>query len=123
MAEGEKGSGPRGVVRIETTAHLASEANEAGERAEVRFVGADPSFTAGIWEAAQLAEDSAPYPSDEVCVVIDGEIRIDEPGGKSHVFRAGDVFALRRGAELAWSNTEGARKVFISLTPGESVIP
>ncbi|WP_461475394.1 cupin domain-containing protein [Microbacterium sp. HJ5] len=106
----------RGVVQIDPHAALQAVPDDAGERADVHFVGANPGFTVGLWEAGPLSEAMAPYPSDEVCVVIEGEIRITEVDGTRHVFGRGDVFALRCGAELAWSNSEGARKIFIGLS-------
>ena len=86
------------------------------------FHGSDPTLEAGIWAADESAHDIEFYPVDEVCVVLAGTITITT-GGMVQEFGAGQVFGVRRGASLHWHQSDGTRKVFVTLGPAERSSP
>jgi uncharacterized cupin superfamily protein len=52
---------------------------------------------------------------DEVCVVLSGKITLTETGKEPEVFTAGDVFGIKRGTSVNWTQEPGTRKIFVIL--------
>ncbi len=104
-----------GIVPLDPRAALDPDPEHSGHYFSVHFTGADTRFKAGIWRADEGTLEEDAYPMDEVCVVLDGSITINTDDGLEHEFNAGDAFGIRRGTALRWRQTDGARKVFVSL--------
>ena len=102
------------VVRLDPTTHLDPDPDHPGHRFATQFTGTDTAFTAGIWSADDGAIDIAAHPVDEVCVVLAGSITVTTAAGVE-VFGPGDAFAIRRGATMRWHQSDGTRKVFVTL--------
>ncbi len=52
---------------------------------------------------------------DEVCVVLAGKITLTETGKDPEVFTTGDVFGIKRGTPVNWTQEPGTRKIFVIL--------
>jgi uncharacterized cupin superfamily protein len=52
---------------------------------------------------------------DEVCVVLAGKITLTEPDKSPEVFTTGDVFGIKRGTPVNWTQDPGTRKIFVIL--------
>ena len=104
------------VVRLDPSAPLEVDPDHPAHRGATQFVGADTAFTAGIWAADDGTVEIAAHAVDEVCVVLAGTITVTTADGVQ-VFTAGDAFAIRRGAAMRWQQSDGTRKVFVTLDP------
>jgi uncharacterized cupin superfamily protein len=102
------------VVRIDPHSVLTADPDHPGQSLAVPFRGFDPRLTAGIWAADEGELDIESYPVDEVCVVLTGTITVTTVEGVQE-FDAGSAFGIRRGAALRWRQSDGTRKVFVTL--------
>ena len=104
-----------GVVRIDPHAALAPDPDQPGALVSMQYEGDDKRLVAGTWGAdAGVAELDA-YPVDEICVVLEGSITVETSSAGRQEFLPGDVFAIRRGTALTWSQTDSTRKVYVVL--------
>lgn len=70
-------------------------------------------LSAGVWEAAPFVEEIPSYPCDEVCVVLEGTIRLVLPDGTAQSFGPGEAFAIAQGTACRWEQDERVRKVYV----------
>ena len=70
-------------------------------------------LTAGVWDAEPMDDAMAPYPVDEVCVLIEGTVELHFPDGTAEIFGPGEAFAIRKGTELRWVQRERVRKFYV----------
>lgn len=103
------------IVRIDTEAQLPADPTSPGEYCVTPFHGDDEKFYAGIWSADPHSQDFESYPMDEVCVVLSGQITLTEIGKEPEVFTAGQVFGLKKGTALNWTQAPDTRKIFVIL--------
>lgn len=103
------------VVRIDTNAQLPPDPGAPGEYCVTPFLGENEKFFAGIWSADPHSQDFDEYPMDEVCVVLAGKITLTEPGKSPEVFKTGDVFGIKRGTSVNWTQDPDTRKIFVIL--------
>ena len=106
------------VVRLDPDAALAPDPDRPGELVSLQYVGDDDRLVAGTWSAGAGSVHIEAYPVDEICVVIEGSITVDTSANGSQTFRQGDAFAIRQGAPLTWSQTEGTKKFYVILNNG-----
>ncbi len=57
------------------------------------------------------------YPGDELCIIVEGRIRLKDEDGKMHEYGAGDTFYTRKGEVAIWQVLETVRKVFLIHDP------
>ena len=103
------------IVRIDTNAELPADPDSPGEYCVTPFFGENEKFFAGIWSADPHSQDFDEYPMDEVCVVLAGKITLTETGKSPEVFTTGDVFGIKRGTPVNWTQEPGTRKIFVIL--------
>lgn len=103
------------IVRIDTGAQLPADPSAPGEYCVTPFVGENKNFFAGIWSAEPHSQDFEDYPMDEVCVVLSGQITLTEANKEPEVFKTGDVFGIKRGTCVNWTQEPNTRKVFVIL--------
>ncbi|GAA6150287.1 hypothetical protein NBRC116586_33500 [Pseudooceanicola nitratireducens] len=78
------------------------------------FTNPGKSATAGIWEAGPHCQrESADY--DEMCHILDGQVRLTDEDGTERVFGPGDSFTITRGFRGTWENLTHVRKVYFIL--------
>jgi uncharacterized cupin superfamily protein len=106
------------VVRLDPDAALAPDPDRPGELVSLQYVGDDDRLVAGTWSAGAGTVHIDAYPVDEICVVIEGSITVETSTNGSETFHPGDAFAIRRGAALTWSQTEGTKKFYVILNNG-----
>lgn len=70
-------------------------------------------LTAGVWEAEPMDDAMAPYPVDEMCVLIEGIVELHLADGSVERFGPGEAFAIRKGTELRWVQPERVRKFYV----------
>ena len=106
------------VVRLDPDAELAPDPDRPGELVSLQYVGGDDRLVAGTWSAGAGSVHIEAYPVDEICVVIEGSITVDTSATGSQTFHRGEAFAIRQGAPIRWSQTEGTKKFYVILNNG-----
>ena len=74
----------------------------------------DPTeqFFAGIWQRSVGAK-TVHYTEEEVCVILEGRVRITDLNGNAKEFGAGSIFALPAGFKGTWETLEPIKKVYV----------
>lgn len=79
------------------------------------FQNAEKGAIAGIWEAEpHLERVECNY--DELCHILEGNVRLTDAGGTSQTFGPGDSFVVAAGFSGTWENLTKVRKVFFILS-------
>lgn len=72
-------------------------------------------LTAGIWEAEPHKEQcNCDY--DELCHILDGQVRLTDHDGVSATFGPGSSFVVAAGFKGTWENLTNVRKVYVILS-------
>jgi uncharacterized cupin superfamily protein len=82
---------------------------------------AAPGLSVGLWSCTPWTSVLAPYPVDEVMVILDGEVRIRLKDGRTEQFGPGDCFYLPKGLPCAWEQDVDVRKVYVIYEDGQPV--
>jgi len=61
-----------------------------------------------IWEK-EVSRFYWSYPSDEECLILEGEVEVETDDGKVHI-KAGDFVTFKKGLDCYWNVTQGIRK-------------
>ncbi|RIY02623.1 cupin domain-containing protein [Aureimonas flava] len=69
----------------------------------------------GVWEATPGETHSIKGTTFEFCHILSGVVEIDERGGATRTFRAGDSFVLKPGFVGVWRTLETVRKIFVCV--------
>ena len=74
----------------------------------------DPSvqFFAGIWQSSVGAK-SVSYTEEEVCVILEGRVRLTDLDGNAKEFGAGSTFVLPAGFKGTWETLEPVKKIYV----------
>lgn len=78
------------------------------------FENAAKGATAGIWQAGPHKE-RCKCDYDELCHILEGEVRLTDAEGISRTFGKGDSFVVAAGFDGTWENLTDVRKVFFIL--------
>lgn len=70
---------------------------------------------AGIWEAEPHLERCA-CDYDELCHILEGQVRLTDAEGIARVFGPGESFVVAAGFRGTWENLTPVRKVFFILS-------
>jgi uncharacterized cupin superfamily protein len=74
----------------------------------------DPTeqFFAGIWQSSVGAK-SVSYTEEEVCVILEGRVRLTDLAGNAKEFGAGSTFVLPAGFKGTWETLEAVKKIYV----------
>ena len=74
----------------------------------------DPTeqFFAGIWQSSVGAK-SVSYTEAEVCVMVEGRVRLTDLSGNAKEFGAGSTFVLPAGFKGTWETLEAVKKIYV----------
>ncbi|MNQ43245.1 hypothetical protein D3C85_569670 [compost metagenome] len=72
------------------------------------FSNEDKQLTAGVKERC-----TCDY--DELCHLLEGQVRLTDSAGNSRTFEAGSTFVVAAGFEGTWENLTDVRKVYVIL--------
>ena len=74
----------------------------------------DPTeqFFAGIWQSSVGAK-TVNYTEEEVCIILEGRVRLTDLNGNAKEFGAGSTFALPAGFKGTWETLEPVKKVYV----------
>lgn len=109
----------RGMEQIGLSFPDAVVAGTPLERAHVFADLAIGTATIGIWESDPGAIRFDPYPFDELCILVEGELTLlPDDTGTAETFRAGDVFLIRGTFRGGWHMPRRLRKFYVELKTG-----
>jgi uncharacterized protein len=93
-----------------------------------RLISGNPSFKSwpqdaskrekvqtGVWEATPGETHSIKGTTYEFCHIISGLIEIEEKGGETKTYRAGDSFVMKPGFVGVWRTIETVRKIYVCV--------
>ncbi len=69
----------------------------------------------GVWEATPGVTHSIKGTTYEFCHIISGLIEIEEKGGETKTYRAGDSFVMKPGFVGVWRTIETVRKIYVCV--------
>ncbi len=69
----------------------------------------------GVWEATPGETHSIKGTTFEFCHILSGLVEIDETGGQTRTFRAGDSFVMKPGFVGVWRTIETVRKIYVCV--------
>jgi uncharacterized cupin superfamily protein len=75
----------------------------------------DGEVRTGIWEATPGETLSIKGESFEFCHILSGLIEIEEKGGETRTYRAGDSFVMKPGFVGVWRTLETVRKIYVCV--------
>ena len=86
---------------------------DAGARVTTKLWYSDPdgAFRSGFW-AAQPGKAEISYTKDELCMLLEGVVRLTATDGAVATYRAGDTFIIPKGFKGTWETVEPVRKFF-----------
>jgi uncharacterized cupin superfamily protein len=74
----------------------------------------DPTeqFFAGVWHSSVGAK-TVHYTEEEVCVILEGRVRLTDLAGNAKEFSAGSTFVLPAGFQGIWETIEPIKKIYV----------
>ena len=85
------------VPQERVVAGVASDANtKITMKTHNHYTDATEQFFAGIWQSSVGAK-TVHYTDEEVCVILEGRVRLTDLNGNAKEFGAGSTFALPAG--------------------------
>jgi uncharacterized cupin superfamily protein len=83
------------------------------------YASADGTFKSGFW-AGKPGKAEVHYQKDELCVLLEGKVRLTDAAGHVETYEAGDVFLIPAGFKGLWETLEPTRKIYALNKPGEA---
>jgi hypothetical protein len=90
-------------------------AGDPQEKAHVFYDQPLKQATVGVWESEPGVVRFDPYPFDEMCIIVEGEVALSDVSGATDAFRAGDIFIVRRTFRGHWTMPRRLRKFYVEL--------
>ena len=85
------------------------------EAAHVFYDRALGHATIGIWESAPGRIRFDPYPFDELCMIVAGQVTLAPAEGSPRTFGSGDVFIVRATFRGDWIMPDRLKKFYVEL--------
>lgn len=78
----------------------------------------DPSgqFFTGIW-ASSAGSFEVNYTEEELCVLLEGRVRLTDSSGRAREFGPGGAFVVPAGFTGVWENLEPVKKIYAIWQP------
>jgi len=80
------------------------------------LTSADGRLDAGTWEGT-AGSWRVNYTETEVCLLLDGRVRLIADDGQAREFTAGEAFVVPSGFQGIWEVLEPARKLYVIYQP------
>ena len=111
-----------GVIVIDPNTDLTDDdilpranSDDPVEREIEFFTNDDETMTVGLWDSRATIGVMEPFPAHEFVFMVEGEVTINEPGGISQTFVAGDAFFVPKGTMCSWDVPKYIRKFFAAV--------
>ncbi len=101
------------VAQEKVVAGVASDANtKISMKTYNHYTDPTEQFFAGIWYSSVGAK-TVNYTEEEVCVLLEGRVRLTDLSGNAKEFGAGSTFALPAGFKGTWETLEPIKKIYV----------
>ncbi len=101
------------VAQEKVVAGVASDANtKISMKTYNHYTDPTEQFFAGIWQSSVGAK-TVNYTEEEVCVILEGRVRLTDLNGNAKEFGAGSTFALPAGFKGTWETLEDIKKIYV----------
>ena len=101
------------VEQNRVVAGIASDANtKISMKTYNHYTDPSEQFFAGIWQSSVGAKNVS-YTEEEVCVILEGRVRLTDLDGNAKEFGAGSTFALPAGFKGTWETLEPVKKIYV----------
>jgi uncharacterized cupin superfamily protein len=101
------------VAQEKVVAGVASDANTIiSMKTYNHYTDPTEQFFAGIWQSS-IGAKTVNYTEEEVCVILEGRVRLTDLNGNAKEFGAGSTFALPAGFKGTWETLEPIKKVYV----------
>ena len=108
-AEKELGIVPHELIRTGIAGHAVAEINTVTLN---HYADPTEQFFAGIWSSSVGAKN-VNYTEEEVCVILEGRVRLTDLAGNAKEFGAGSTFVLPAGFKGTWETLEAVKKIYV----------
>lgn len=109
LAEKELETVSHELITTGIAGHVANEINTVTLN---HYTDPTEQFFAGIWQSSVGAK-TVNYTEEEVCVILEGRVRLTDLNGNAKEFGAGSTFALPAGFKGTWETLEPVKKVYV----------
>ena len=101
------------VEQNRVVAGIASDANtKISMKTYNHYTDPSEQFFAGIWQSSVGAKNVS-YTEEEVCVILEGRVRLTDLDGNAKEFGAGSTFVLPAGFKGTWETLEPVKKIYV----------
>ncbi len=76
------------------------------------YSDASEQFFAGIWHSS-IGAKNVNYTEEEVCIILEGRVRLTDLAGNIKEFGAGSTFVLPAGFQGVWETLEPLKKIYV----------
>lgn len=83
------------------------------------YASAEGTFKAGFW-ASKPGKAEVHYQKDELCVILEGKVRLTDAAGHVETYVAGDIFLIPSGFKGLWETLEPTRKIYAIHKPSQA---
>lgn len=105
----------QGMQAIGLSFPQAVQAGNPEEKAHIFYDRPIRQATVGVWESEAGTLRFDPYPFDELCIIVEGEVGLRDDSGHQDAFRAGDLFIIEKAFRGLWMMPRQLRKFFVEL--------
>jgi uncharacterized protein len=109
QAQTEHGTVPPALIVAVVAGHVV---NEIKTETVNHYTDPTEQFFAGIWHSSVGAK-SVNYTEEEVCVILEGRVRLTDMSGRTKEFAAGSTFVLPAGFKGIWETLEAVKKIYV----------
>jgi uncharacterized cupin superfamily protein len=99
---------------------MPAESLESGtpvQSGHVYFEDRGIGLSAGVWECTAFTSRPEPYPVHEFMLLLEGEVTIQEPGGRETTIKAGESFVIPRGLPCRWVQKGRVKTCYVIYEP------
>jgi uncharacterized cupin superfamily protein len=93
------------------------------QRGRYYFNAPEIGLSAGVWDCTAFESKMAPYPVDELMMLLEGSVTVTEANGRVTRVRAGESFLIPRGLDCAWKQEGYVRKIFVIYENPATPVP
>ena len=108
--EKELGTVPHELIKAGIAGHAVKEINTVTLN---HYTDPTAQFFAGIWQSSVGAK-TVNYTEEEVCVILEGRVRLSDVEGNAKEFDAGSTFVIPAGFKGIWETLEAVKKIYVT---------
>jgi uncharacterized protein len=109
QVETESGTVPQELIAAGIAGHAVKEINT---KTHNHYTDPSEQFFAGIWQSSVGAK-TVNYTEEEVCIILEGRVRLTDLNGNAKEFSAGSTFVLPAGFKGTWETLEAVKKIYV----------